>query len=137
MDCFEYEGGKRYEGVVRIDKTSYDIYMAEINSLQPRKRKQWKEYLYDKWGGRTRCKYEDGKIMNWSLLENEWVKVVPERDSYHNINPTSRLGQMLKDGVPRQVAFELEVALNKLFDQETTGEMNKAAAEHDPNAQEF
>ena len=53
--------------------TSYDIYMAEINRLKPRKRKQWKTYLYDKWGVRTRCKYEGGKIMNWSLLENAWV----------------------------------------------------------------
>ena len=124
------------DAAVEIEKTTYDIFMAEINRLKPRKRKQWKTYLYDKWGGRTRCKWEDGKIMNWSLLENEWVEVKPAK-SYHDINPTSRLGQMLKDGVPRQVAFELEVALNKLFDQETTAEMNEAAAEHDPSAQEF
>jgi len=120
--------------VVRIDKISYESYMAEINRLKPRKRKQWKTYLYDKWGARTRCKYEDGKIMNWSLLENEWVEV---QISKRIANPSSRLGQMLKDGVPREVAFKLEVALNKLFDQETTADMNKAATEHDPSAQDF
>jgi len=123
---------------VHVEKTSYDMYMAEINRLKPRKRKQWKTYLYDKWGVRTRCKYEGGKIMNWSLLENAWVQVEPEGDwTSDNIIPTSRLGQMLKDGVPRHAAFALEMALNKRFDQETTAAMNKAATEHDPNAQEF
>ena len=53
---------------VRIEKECYDIFMAEINRLKPRKRKQWKAYLLDKWGARTRCKYENGKIWNWSLL---------------------------------------------------------------------
>ena len=124
--------------LVRIDNTTYDRFMEEINRLKPRKRKQWKAYLYDKWGCRTRCKYEDGKIMNWSLLEKEWVKVTAKNSTRNSTsNPTSRLGRLLKAGVPREVAFNLEVALNKSFDMKTTAGMKKAAAEHDPSAQEF
>jgi len=71
--------------------------------------------------------------MNWSLLENEWVQVLSHSaNEYCSVkNPTSRLGQMLKDGVPREIAFNREVALNKSFDPEMTADMNTAATEHD------
>ena len=45
--------------------------------------------------------------------------------------PKSRLGRMLKAGIPRHIAFPLEIALNKATDPETTSHMNKAATEHD------
>ena len=115
---------------VRIEKECYDIFMAEINRLKPRKRKQWKAYLLDKWGARTRCKYENGKIWNWSLLEKEWVEVVHDNDSRgYPGPPKSRLGRMLKAGIPRHIAFPLEIALNKATDPETTSHMNKAATD--------
>jgi len=123
---------------VGIDKETYEEFMAQINTLKPRKRRQWKEYLTDKWGGRTRCKYENGKIMNWSLLENKWVEVICNNDAFgeglESGVPITPLGKMLKAGCPTELAFTLQTALNISCDEETTDRMNRAAREHDVTA---
>lgn len=119
---------------VGIDKETYDEFMAQINTLKPQKRRQWKEYLTDKWGGRTRCKYENGKIMNWSLLENKWVEVISNANAFERLGsgvPITPLGKMLKAGCPTELAFTLQTALNISCDEETTARMNRAAREHD------
>ena len=96
---------------IALDKDTYDRFMYDIRSLHPKKRRLWKDYLTDKWGQKTRCKYRNGKIYNWSLLAKEWQEViVPDLEK---TEPTSRLGRMLSAGIPRQLAFELEIAMNK------------------------
>ena len=96
---------------ISLDKQTYEMFMQEIMSMKPNKRKNWKNYLTDKWGTRSRCKFRDGKIFNWSLLAKEWQEVIVT--DWSNCAPMSRLGQMLKAGVPREIAFGLEIARNR------------------------
>ena len=52
---------------IGISESQYKEFMREIKAMKPNKRKNWKNYLTDKYGTRTRCKYRNGKIYNWSL----------------------------------------------------------------------
>ena len=101
-------------GVIAIPKCQFEGFMREIKAMKPRKRKNWKNYLWDRWGTRTSCKYRDGKIYNWSLLTNRWEEVICLRDDLSQVVARSRLGRMLKAGVPFDVAFPLETALNEI-----------------------
>ena len=57
-----------WEGEIQVPDLTYEQYMSEVMSLQPKKRKAWKQTLVDKNGTKTRCMYRDGKIYNYSLL---------------------------------------------------------------------
>ena len=94
-----------------IPESHYKGIMQEIQAMKPKKQKKRKSYLTDKWGTRTRCKYRDGKIYNWSLLAKEWQEV-EVFDCSKGI-PTSRLGRMLKAGIPYERAFGIERAMNQ------------------------
>ena len=74
---------------IGISESQYKEFMREIKAMKPNKRKNWKSYLADKWGTRTRCKYRNGKIYNWSLIAKEWQEVI-ETD-WSQTMPTSRL----------------------------------------------
>ena len=97
--------------VIGISESQYKEFMREIKAMKPNKRKNWKNYLTDKWGTRTRCKYRNGKIYNWSLIANEWQEVIVT--DWSQTIPTSRLGRMLKAGIPHERAFNLEIAINQ------------------------
>ena len=60
---------------IAVDDLTYERYMSEIMSLQPKKRKAWKQTLTDKHGIKTRCMYRDGKIYNYSLVAHKWAEV--------------------------------------------------------------
>ena len=96
---------------IGISESQYKEFMREIKAMKPNKRKNWKNYLTDKWGTRTRCKYRNGKIYNWSLIAKEWQEV--RATDWSQTMPTSRLGRMLKAGIPHERAFNLEIAINK------------------------
>ena len=40
-------------GVIAIPKCQFEGFMREIKAMKPRKRKNWKNYLWDRWGTRT------------------------------------------------------------------------------------
>ena len=98
--------------LITIPRVQYDAFTAQINAMPKRKRKQWKAHLFDKWGGRTCCKFENNDIYNWSAEAQAWVKVAVYEDVAARI-PTSRLGQMIAAGIPHDVAFEIEMQLNQ------------------------
>ena len=102
---------KDIKGLTTMPASQYDGWMREIKAIKPNKQKKWKKYLTDKYGTRTRCKYRNGKIYNWSLIAEEWQEVI-ETD-WSQFIPTSRLGRMLKAGIPHETAFNLEIAINQ------------------------
>ena len=96
---------------ISISESQYKEFMQEIKAMKKNKQKNWKTYLTDKWGTRTRCKYRNGKIYNWSLIANEWQEGIVT--DWSQTIPTSRLGRMLKAGIPHERAFNLEIAINQ------------------------
>ena len=96
---------------VGIAQQQYDAFTAEITAMPERKRKQWKAHLFDKFGARTCCKFENNQILNWSVAAQAWLEVVV-LDRPREDEATSRLGRMLAAGIPHNVAFPIEVALN-------------------------
>ena len=112
---------KDIKGLTTMPASQYDGWMREIKAIKPNKQKKWKNYLTDKYGTRTRCKYRNGKIYNWSLITNTWQKVVPleslnkrlKEDGWCKPVWCSRLSQMLRAGIPFETAFGLEIAMNK------------------------
>jgi hypothetical protein len=65
---------ERYE--VMISQSIIDEWKKKINLLKPKKRKNWKAHLTDKWGVKSRVKYENGKFYNWCVHRSQWVKII-------------------------------------------------------------
>ena len=74
---------------VAIPDALYKKLMSEVMALPEKKRGKWKSYLNDKRGTRTRVRYSNGKLENYSQLPTEdgacylqcvhgWVEVVNE-----------------------------------------------------------
>ena len=62
----------------------YDTWEAEIKSLKPKKRKNWKGYIVDKWGVRTGVFYKDGEFWDKGGAGARGVvkgvcKIIPQR----------------------------------------------------------
>ena len=79
--------------VIGISESQYKEFMREIKAMKPNKRKNWKNYLTDKWGTRTRCKYRNGKIYNWSLIASELMFVFVD-NSYTDRPLSARRGRV-------------------------------------------
>ena len=77
---------------IGISESQYKEFMREIKAMKPNKRKNWKNYLTDKWGTRTRCKYRNGKIYNWSLIASELMFVFVD-NSYTDRHLSARRGR--------------------------------------------
>ena len=56
---------------------SDDVYEMLMRSYAAApKKKVWKETLCDKWGTKSRVRFE-GRLVNWSLSHHKWVPIVP------------------------------------------------------------
>ena len=115
MDMLDYlvrkDADQTGPGAVCVSQDLYDEFIAEIQAMKPRKRKNWIRHLDDRAGQRTKCKFENGKIMNWSLIYKQWVEVIPMMQDAQKI-VLSRLGELIKSGMPVDAAFEFEQHLN-------------------------
>lgn len=101
--------------VVVSDKV-YDELVADWRKLEPRKQKNFKSYLCDKRGQRTRVVAKDGRLWNYSLVSKELVPIVRESDAnLASFNPTSSLGQAVAAGMP------LDAAVSSLAAHNATG----------------
>jgi hypothetical protein len=63
--------------IVGIDEASYAQFIGEIARLKPKKRKNWSRHLTDKYGTRSRVRYEDGKFLNWCPDVQKWCEAIP------------------------------------------------------------
>ena len=113
---------KEERHMVQITDCIYDKFMEEIMALPPKKRKNWKGTLTDKWGQHSKCRYKNDKIENLSNKLSagygEWVEV---------ITPTQYMKQMEEqEGTLEQLSLvgamttEIDKALfEKRIDKET------------------
>ena len=93
---------------------SDDVYEMLMRSYAAApKKKVWKETLLDKWGTKTRVRFE-GKLVNWSLLHHKWVPIVPY-GSIGGAVPISGVGEAIAAGV------EPNIAVSEAADANYTG----------------
>ena len=83
------------ENWIMICDATYDKFMAEVMSMKPNKRKNYKNKLKDKYGGNSKVKYVDGRLMNYSMISHKYVPVVPFRDGLLDAEPTSLVGRQI------------------------------------------
>jgi len=62
--------------VIMIDNETYTEFMNEISALHPRKRKNWKSNLTDSQGTRSKLIYQGDQMMNYSLKEGKFIRVM-------------------------------------------------------------
>ena len=119
---------------VGIPDALYKKLMSKVMALPEKKRGKWKSYLNDKRGTRTRVRYSDGKLENYSQLPAEdgvsylqcvygWVEVVNEDE----IKGTVQVSAFAK------WAKELETTAPDLTEAdklEIWAEMTKSDREH-------
>ena len=70
--------GKTKSYISTVEDETYARWENEIARLKPRKRKNWKSSLTDKWGQRTKVIYKDGTFYNWSTIFSRWSEVRSE-----------------------------------------------------------
>ena len=84
------------EAWIMIADGTYDRFMAEVLSMKPSKRKNYKNKLTDKWGGCSKVKYIDGKLMNYSTISHKFVPILPFRNAENTMKPTSLVGHQIQ-----------------------------------------
>jgi len=68
------------EHKIGISQTIIDTWQKQIDLLKPKKRKNWKSLLTDKWGVKSKVKYEDGKFYNWCVRNSQWNKIISHKE---------------------------------------------------------
>ena len=58
----------KYKECNAVSSDCYDELLAEVMKMKPKKRKNYKSWLSDSRGVRSKVKYIDGKLMNYSLI---------------------------------------------------------------------
>ena len=96
-----------------IDAVSHAMVLAELEALSARKRKQWKSRLTDASGTHTRLIYRDGRLLNYSVIENEFVPVVSsDCCDVSRMIPLTQLGAQLQAGRNIDEATAEQIAAN-------------------------
>jgi len=62
---------------ISIDDEEYEDLMAQVMKLKPRKRKNFKGFLTDKWGVKTRLIYRKNALWNYCLFTKKFCIVEP------------------------------------------------------------
>lgn len=90
---------------------SDDVYEMLMRSYAAApKKKVWKETLCDKWGTKSRVRFEGG-LVNWSLLHHKWVPILPYGSLCDPV-PTSGVGEAIAAGEDPNAAVETAVDAN-------------------------
>lgn len=61
-----------------IEASTIKLWRDQLQKLKPKKRKNWKSNIVDKWGGKTKVIYkmEEDKFYNWSTIAHCWAEVI-------------------------------------------------------------
>ena len=135
-------------GQVGIPDDLYKKLMSEVMALPEKKRGKWKSYLNDKRGTRTRVRYSDGKLENYSQLPAEdgacylqcvygWMEVVnvshqPEGAVQVHISPFAKWAKELETTAPdftEQRKMEIWAGMTK-SDREHTNSRAGGGGKH-------
>jgi hypothetical protein len=75
--------------MIAIKSSTIKLWRDQLQNLKPKKRKNWKSNLVDKWGGKTKVIYkmEEDKFYNWSTIAHCWAEVIDHGSLFqHTIN---------------------------------------------------
>ena len=99
MSKTDYAGFSRVE-IVTISNDLYDNLLQEVMKLPEKKRKNFKSFLHDKLGQRSKVIYDKEKLWNYSLTFKKYVELKPSRFydglESENLRPLSVLGAIQK-----------------------------------------
>ena len=119
-------------GKTKLSKTAvgdetYACWENEIARLKPRKRKNWKGSIKDKWGQRSKVIYKDGTFHNWCPMYSKWSEVWSEtkisselrNNANAKICESSPFGRIYRDIMLSDLTDEDKSQLCKTLMQET------------------
>ena len=66
------------ENSIMVPNELYDQLMSEVMSMPIKKRKNYRSFLIDNTGEKTKVIYEDDVLKNWSTLKHHYCKIVPK-----------------------------------------------------------
>jgi len=112
---------------ITVDDCVFDAMMDEVEKLKPKKRKNYRSYLRDDRGQKTRVIFKDGILQNYSLITRSFQPIVPFRvvlsaSTHSNISveATSNVGDlMLNHGIPGNVAVRATAIANHTGNHES------------------
>ena len=123
-----------YTNAVMVCNDTYNEFIDEISKIHPNKRKNWKTYLTDKRGVRSRVIYrpDENQFYNYSLLTKSYNKIVSEGELYKrkgaDIQPLSEFGvihkSLIDDGVENATNDLMDVFIEKNHTGNHTGRVN-------------
>jgi hypothetical protein len=61
-----------------VKSSTIKLWRDQLQQLKPKKRKNWKCNLVDKWGAKTKVIYkiEDDKFYSWSTIAHCWAEII-------------------------------------------------------------
>jgi hypothetical protein len=104
------------EGIIIIDEEAYTKILSKIQKLHPRKRKNWKSFLTDKFGVRSKLIYQDFQLMNYSLPAGKFLPVMTIQTLAQidlNLKPLSECGVRVLMGMSCADATAIDIAKNR------------------------
>ena len=122
-DIYKDNPKKDHQVVIPDDK--YDLWTAQISKLKSKKQKLWKDNLVDKWGCKTKVRYEDGEFWNYcavgSRMEGEKgkkCKVLPQSQQVINtINDGGKVYSGSVIGAALIVAAKMKNIMKPMLDK--------------------
>jgi hypothetical protein len=90
---------EKVSGVMITDEL-YDKLMSEVMAMPPKKRKNFKSTLTDKYGAKTKLIY-DGELKNYCTIVHKFVPVMSKSKvflKHTKIQPTTKLGYDIAQG---------------------------------------
>jgi hypothetical protein len=58
--------------VITIPDDAHADLLRRVRALSPKRQRQWRSSLTDKWGTKTRLIYRDGQLLNYSLTTRSY-----------------------------------------------------------------
>lgn len=61
-----------------ISTEAYNLIMKKINALSPKKQKKWKDCAFDSQGVKTRLRFHDGQLQQYSVKWKMFIPIIHE-----------------------------------------------------------
>ena len=118
------------KNMILVSDSIYDLLQTKIMQTPYKKRKNFKFYLTDKWGVRSKVVYKNEKLYNWSLIHKDWCEITSpsSEPGFERFEPCSALGasicalHKIKQTNPEiDTDYYHDQCMKKIQDQNHTG----------------
>ena len=116
--------------MILVSDSIYDLLQTKIMQTPYKKRKNFKFYLTDKWGVRSKVVYKNEKLYNCSLIHKDWCEITSpsSEPGFERFEPCSALGasicalHKIKQTNPEiDTDYYHDQCMKKIQDQNHTG----------------